>query len=88
MNTMNILTAMESNKFKHYLGVISDLYKVDDDFRTMCDDYCQNRLNIDKLKRKCLETRVRQLECQELSMDLAEEILEYVINRQTQENYE
>ena len=84
MNTMNIPSAMESNKFKHYVGIISELYKVDDDFKTMCDDYSQNRLNIEKLKRKCLETRVRQLECEELSMDLAEEILEYAINRQIQ----
>ena len=82
MNAMNITTAMESNKFKHHLGIISELYELDDEFRSLCDDYCQNRLNIDKLKRKCLETRVRQLECEELSIDLAEEIIEYVINRQ------
>ena len=84
---MNIPVALETDQFKHYLDIISELYKVDDDFKSMCDDYCFNRLNIEKLKRKCLETRVYKMECEELSIELAEEILEYVTNRH-EEKYE
>jgi hypothetical protein len=85
---MNIPVALETDKFKHYHEIISELYTVDDDFKTMCDDYCLNRLNIENLKRKCLETRVYKMECEELSIELAEEILEYVTDRQIEEKYE
>ena len=78
---MNIPTALETDKFKHYLEIISELYKVDDDFKTMCDDYCLNRLNIEKLKRKCLQTRMHKMECEELSIELEDEIFEYIMNR-------
>ena len=54
------------------------LYAVDDDFKTLCDDYLTSKTRLERLKAKSAEDRRMELEYKRLSTDLEKEILDYV----------
>ncbi|HTE23311.1 hypothetical protein [Flavitalea sp.] len=73
--------ALNTSQFAEYIETIKMLYKVDDDFKTLCDDYLTSKTSLEKFKEKSVEDKQRELEYKRLSLDLEKEILEYVIKR-------
>ena len=66
--------------FAEYLETIKMLYRVDDDFKTLCDDYVTSKANEEKLKSFELADKQSENEYRQLSRDLEKEILDYVNN--------
>ena len=57
------------------------LYEVDEDFRSLCDDYLVSRKNFEKFKDQTFETKQLKQEFKYLSQNLEKEILDYVLKR-------
>ena len=74
-HTLNI------SQFAEYIETIKMLYEVDEDFKTLCDDYARSKTSFEEFKDKSLETKKMKLEYKRLSRDLEKEILEYVVKR-------
>ena len=73
--------AFNAPQFADYIETIKMLYKVDDDFKTLCDDYLTSKYSLEKFKERSAEDKQMELEYKRLSRDLEKEILEYVIKR-------
>ena len=69
------------SKFAEYLDTIKMLYEVDDDFKSLCDDYLDSKKNFEKFKDQSFETKQLKQEFKHLSQNLEKEILEYVLKR-------
>ena len=76
---MPIPQALHITKFTDYEEVIQMLYELDDDFKTLCNDYSLNKVNIEKCAARARELSLRLMEYESLSDELEQEILEYVI---------
>ncbi|OXA75129.1 hypothetical protein SAMN05444397_101814 [Flavobacterium aquidurense] len=68
-------------KFAEYIESLKILYLVDDKFKIICDDYCTSRLKADKFKKKFEKYFQHKLECENLSKELEDEILIYLIRK-------
>jgi len=73
--------ALNTLQFAKYMEAIKMLYKVDDDFKTLCDDYLISKTSLEKIKEKSVEDKQRELEYRRLALDLEKEIIEYVTKR-------
>ncbi|MHA4845697.1 hypothetical protein ACX0G7_16095 [Flavitalea antarctica] len=73
--------ALNTAQFAKYKETIEMLYQVDDDFRTLCDDYLTSKMGLEEFKEKSIEDRQRELEYKRLSRELEKEIVEYVTKR-------
>ena len=69
------------SKFAEYLDTIKMLYEVDDDFKSLVDDYLDSKKNFEKFKDQSFETKQLKQEFKRLSQNLEKEILEYVLKR-------
>ena len=69
---------MNIASFAEYMETIKALYDVDDDFKTLCDDYVTCKVKVEVYKRKSLDNLRSELEFQQMSFDLEKEIIEYV----------
>ena len=70
--------ALNIPQFADYLETIKMLYRMDDDFKTLCDDYNTSRMNMEKFKELAMEENESAFEYKQLSRDLEKEILDYV----------
>ena len=70
--------ALKIPQFADYLETIKMLYRMDDDFKTLCDDYNTSRMNMEKFKELAMEENESAFEYKQLSRDLEKEILDYV----------
>jgi hypothetical protein len=68
-------------KFAEYIESLKILYLVDDTFKAVCDDYCTSRLKAEKFKKKFEKYFQHKLECENLSKELEDEILIYLIRK-------
>lgn len=68
-------------QFAEHMDVIQKLYLIDDDFRSLCDDYCTVQTSIAKFKGTSLRDVKWELEYAQLSVELENEILYYVKNK-------
>ena len=68
-------------QFAEHLDAIRILYVADDDFKSLCDDYCTVKTSIEKFKGSSARDLQRELEYKHLSVELEREILYYVKNR-------
>jgi hypothetical protein len=76
---MSIPDGLYNVKFAEYLESIKILYLIDDRFKIICNDYCTSKLNTQSYMRK-FEKKFRQhLKFENLSKELEEEILIYII---------
>jgi len=66
-------------KFAEYIESIKIMYLVDDRFKTICDDYCTSKINTEKYKKKFEKDFRHKLEYENLSKELEEEILFYIV---------
>ncbi|MBF4465387.1 hypothetical protein [Flavobacterium sp. LC2016-12] len=75
---MSIPEKLYSEKLSNYQESIKVLYLVDDDFKTMCDDYCCSKINVEKFKKKMQEDFHLKVEYENLTKELEEEIVQYI----------
>ncbi len=76
---MAIPEKLYSEKLSNYQESIKVLYLIDDDFKSMCDDYCCSKLNIEKYKKKMEDDFHMKVEYENLTKELEEEILMYIV---------
>ncbi|MCD0472087.1 hypothetical protein [Flavobacterium sp. JAS] len=68
-------------KFLDYIESLKILYLVDDKFKAICDDYCRSKLKTEKYKKKFEKYFQHKLEVENLSKELEDEILIYLIRK-------
>jgi hypothetical protein len=73
--------ALNISQFAEFSETIKMLYEVDEDFKTLCDDYTRSKTSFEEFKDRSLETKQMKLEYKRLSRDLEKEILDYVTKR-------
>lgn len=78
---MSIPEELYSAKFAEFMESIKILYLVDDKFKTICDDYCHSKIKTEKLKKKFEKSFNQKLKCENLSKELEEEILFYLLKK-------
>jgi hypothetical protein len=78
---MAIAKELYNVKFSQYMDSIKIFYLVDQRFKTLCDAYCSNKINLEKhiINRTDLFCAVVQLE--NLDIEFEEEILLYLIRK-------
>lgn len=79
---MSVPNELYNAKFADYLDSIKILYLVDDKFKTICDDYCMSKVNTEKYRKKFEKDFRHKLEFENLSKELEEEILIYLIRKE------
>ena len=78
---MLIPRELNTTQLTEHMEAISTLYLADDDFKSLCDDYCTVKISIEKFKEMSSRNLQRELEYKHLSEELENEILYYVKNR-------
>lgn len=58
------------------------LYLVDEDFRTLCEDYYTSKIHTEKYKDQMITNKHREEEYRHLTSSLEKEIIEYLTNRE------
>ncbi|WP_264537330.1 hypothetical protein [Flavobacterium sp. N1736] len=79
---MSLPNELYNAKFAEYIESVKILYLVDDKFKTMCDDYCNSKMNTEKYRKKFEKDFRHKLEYENLSKELEEEILIYLIRKE------
>lgn len=75
---MSIPEKLYSEKLSNYQESIKVLYLVDDDFKTMCDDYCCSKINVEKYTRIMQDNFKMKVEYENLTKELEDEIVLYI----------
>ena len=78
---MLIPQELNTTQLTEHMDAISTLYLADDDFKSVCDDYCTVKISIKKFKEMSSRNLQRELEYKHLSEELENEILYYVKNK-------
>jgi len=78
---MSIPKELYMMKFAEFMESVKILYLVDDKFRTICDEYCNNKAKTEKFKKKFEKYFYQKLQAENLSKEFEEEILLYVLRR-------
>ena len=73
--------ALNISQFVEFKETIEMLYQIDEDFRTLCDDYLLSKESFERFKEKSIEDQQLELEYRRLSGNLEKEILEYIQKR-------
>lgn len=75
---MTIPKALNNEKFSKYMESIIVLYLTDLEFKTICDDYCTTKINIEKYNKKSQEDTQYKTDYEALSGELEDEILSFI----------
>ncbi|MNL62288.1 hypothetical protein D3C87_1862970 [compost metagenome] len=75
---MTLPKCLYVEKFKKFMESIIILYLVDDEFKSICDDYCISKSIIEDYKGKFPEDMQRQAEYEILSLELEDDILKFI----------
>lgn len=76
---MSLPDELYNVKFADYLESIKAMYLSDDKFKTICDDYCNSKVSEEIYKKKFEKYFRHRLESENLSKELEEEILFYIM---------
>lgn len=76
---MSLPNELYNAKFAEYIESLKILYLIDDQFKTICNEYCSSREKTEKYKKKFEKNFRHKLEFENLSKELEEEILIYLI---------
>jgi hypothetical protein len=68
-------------KFAEYMQSIKFFYLTDERFKAICDQYCDSKSNTLKYRKKITKYFNRQIKYENLSHELEEEILIYLIRK-------
>lgn len=66
------------DRFPEYRTKIQGLYQLNEDFRSLCEDYFLCREQLQKIKTQNLSGKLTQIECQQLCLDLEKELINYI----------
>ena len=75
---MSIPEKLYSKKLSNYQEYIKVLYLIDDNFKSMCDDYCCSKLNLEKYKKKMQQNFQMKVEYENLTRELEDEIVLFI----------
>jgi hypothetical protein len=75
---MTVPKALYIEKFEGFMESIIVLYLADDEFKTICDDYCTSKMNIEKYKKKSEENTQYKSDYESLTSELEEDILRFI----------
>ena len=75
--TMPVSHVLNTEPFIEHMETIELLYSVDDGFKSLCDDYCNSMMNIQKWKNKLIENKQRELDYKQLLLDLEKELFNW-----------
>lgn len=78
---MSVPEELYNARFKEYFESLKILYLVDDNFKSICDHYCSCRLKTEENMKKIEKHFKNKLEFENLSKELEEEILIYLIRK-------
>jgi len=78
---MSLPSELYTSKFADFMESIKILYLTDDIFKTICDDYCGSKTKTEKFKKKFENNFNQKLKYENLSRELEEEILIYLLRR-------
>lgn len=81
---MSLPDELYNVKFAEYFESMRKMYLLDDRFKTMCDDYCENIVNAEIYKKKFEKNFRQKLECENLAKELEEEILFYIVRNSSE----
>jgi hypothetical protein len=76
---MSIPNELYNTKFAEYIESINIWYLVDDRFKLICDDYCDSLLSTALYQKRFEENFNQKLKYENLSKELEEEILFYIV---------
>lgn len=68
-------------KFSGFMESIKILYIVDERFKEVCDEYCRSKKKTLKFQKKFAKSFNQKLKSENLSKELEEEILFYLMKR-------
>jgi len=78
---MSLPDELYNSKFAEYIESIKIMYLVDDRFKMICDEYCASKMNTEKFRKKIENDFQNQLKHENLSKELEEEILFYILKK-------
>ncbi len=78
---MSLPNELYNSKFADYIDSIKIMYLVDDRFKMICDQYCTSKVNSEKFMKKFEKDFHNRLKYENLSKELEEEILFYIIKK-------
>ena len=76
---MSLPDQLYNMKFAEYFDAIRKMYLADEKFKAICDHYCTNIENVETYRKKKEKNFFKELECENLSKELEEEILFYIV---------
>ncbi|WP_166924032.1 hypothetical protein [Flavobacterium poyangense] len=79
---MSLPSELYNTKFAEYIESLKILYLVDNKFKTICDEYSKSRIKAEKYRKKFEKDFRNKLEFENLSKELEEEILIYLIRKE------
>ena len=74
---MPVSDVLNTEPFIKYKDTIELLYSVDNDFKTLFDEYCNSMMNIQKWKSKLIEYKQREIDYKHLLLDLETELFNW-----------
>ncbi len=78
---MSIPRELNNALFVDHMDDIKILYSADEDFKSLCDDYCTVQISIGKFKEMPSKDLQREVEYRHLAVELENEILYYLKSR-------
>lgn len=75
---MSIPDKLYSEKLSCFQDSIKVLYLIDDDFKSICDDYCYTKINAEKFKEKIRHDFQIKIEYENLAKELEDDIVQYI----------
>lgn len=78
---MSVPEELYNSKFAEFMESIKILYLVDDKFKSICDEYCTNKMETVKVQKRFEKNFNQKLKLENLSKELEEEILFYLLKK-------
>ena len=78
---MPIPRELNTAQFADHMDDIGRLYLADEDFKSLCDDYCTVKISIEKFNGTSSKDLQREVEYRHVAVELENEILYYLKNR-------
>jgi hypothetical protein len=78
---MSIPKELYNLKFAEYMQSIKILYLTDDRFKSLCEQYCNSKIDMENHNTKMIKTFASKVKVENLVIGLEEEILIYLIRK-------
>lgn len=78
---MSIPKELYNLKFAQYMESIKILYLTDDRFKSLCQEYCNSKIDMENHKTKMIKTFASRIKAENLVVELEEEIVIYLIRK-------